>query len=196
MLVTDAASIHERTGADRIMAAVRGGTGILQLRDPATRAGELLERALALRRLFPKTLLLVNDRVDVAQAANANGVQLPERSLPVKVARRLLGREALVGRSVHSVPEARAAAAEGADLLIVGTIYATPTHPERAPAGPLLLKAVAAAVDLPLYAIGGISVENAAECMRYGAHGVAVIRSIADAPDPEMAAGRLLAEVS
>jgi thiamine-phosphate diphosphorylase len=196
MLVTDAGSIHDQDGARRILAAVRGGAGVVQLRDRGAGSGELLCRAHALRCLLPETFFLVNDRVDVACAAAADGVQLPHGSLPVSVSRRLLGPQSLVGRSIHSVPEAQAAAAEGADFLIVGTIYPTATHPGRSPAGLLLLEAVAAAVELPFYAIGGITAQNAVECIRHGAHGVAVIRAVAEAPDPEIAAGRLLAEVS
>jgi thiamine-phosphate diphosphorylase len=106
-----------------------------------------------------------------------------------------VGPTALIGRSVHSLPEARAAAAEGADFLIVGTIYPTSTHPGQVPEGPVLLEAVAAAVSLPYYAIGGITAANAAECLRFGAHGVAVIRAIGEADDPERAARELVTAI-
>src|SRR5437868_1936316 len=96
MLVTDGATIGEQRGAERMVAALRGGVGIVQLRDHGAGAGELLARAQAVRRLFPKTLLLVNDRVDVALAAGADGVQLGAASMPVSVARRLMGAAALV----------------------------------------------------------------------------------------------------
>lgn len=195
MLVTDGAAIREQRGADRIAAAIRGGVGIVQLRDHGASAGELLARAQTLRRLFPETLLLVNDRVDVALAAGADGVQLGAGALPVAAARRLLGAAALVGRSVHAAAEARVAAAEGADFLILGTIYPTATHPGGAPEGPALLKTVAAGLPLPLYAIGGITAANAAGCLRHGAHGVAVIRAISAAPDAEAAARQLRAAI-
>ncbi len=193
MLVTDAALVSQREGGERIIAAVRGGVGLVQLRDRSASAAELLARAAALRRLLPETLLLVNDRVDVARVAAADGIQLGRGSLPVPAVRHLLGPGALIGRSVHSVAEARAAEAEGADFLIVGTIYPTATHPDRTPEGPMLLQAVAAAVPLPLYAVGGISPANAGECTRHGAHGVAVIRAISEAEDPERAARALIA---
>src|SRR5437868_6443055 len=111
MLVTQASGIDEGEVAERMAAAVRGGVGIIQLRDRDAGAGELLARAEALRRVFPATCLLVNDRVDVAAAAGAAGVQLGAAALPVSAARRLLGAGALVGRSVHSVTEAESAAA-------------------------------------------------------------------------------------
>lgn len=195
MFVTDAAGVSTPEGAGRFAAAVRGGVGVVQLRDPAAGAGELLRRADALRGRLPSTLLLVNDRVDVALIAGADGVQLGSRSLPVPAARRLLEPGALLGRSVHSAAEAVSAEAAGADFLVVGTIYPTATHPEAAPAGPALLEAVAAAVRIPFFAIGGITAANAGECVRRGAHGVAVIRAIAGAPHPEAAARQLLAAV-
>ena len=188
MLVTDAARLGDPKGAERLAAAVRGGVGIIQLRDRSASAEELLARAQRLRGAFSETCLLVNDRVDVAMAVEADGVQLGAGSLTVAVARRLMGASALVGRSVHSVPEATAAEAEGANLLIVGTIYPTATHPGKVPEGPELLEAVAAAVRVPFYAIGGITPAHAGDCIAQGAHGVAVIRAIGEAADPERAA--------
>ena len=195
MLVTDGAAVGEEVGARRIAAAVSGGVGIVQLRDRSAPSGELLARALILRRLVPGTPLVVNDRVDVALVVGAAGVQLGAGALPVAEARRLLGRRALIGRSVHSAAEARAAEAEGADDLVVGTVYPSDTHPGRVPEGPELLEAVTGVVRVPFYAIGGITAETAGECVRRGAHGVAVIRAISAAADPEMAARRLWAAV-
>jgi thiamine-phosphate pyrophosphorylase len=191
MLITRAAGVEAGVGLDRIAGAVRGGVGIIQLRDKEAEADELLARAVVLRAAFPEVCLLVNDRVEVAAAAGADGVQLGASALPVAAARRLLGAGALVGRSVHSVAEAEAAADEGADLLVVGTVYATASHPDRAPAGPALLSAVAAAVALPLFWICGVTAENAGECLRHGAYGVAVIRAIEEADAPEQAAREL-----
>jgi thiamine-phosphate pyrophosphorylase len=193
MLVTDAASVGEAAGARRIAAAVSGGVDIVQLRDRSASAADLLARAQILRRLLPKTLLVINDRVDVALAVGAAGVQLGAGALPVGEARRLLGRRALIGRSVHSVAEAVSAEVEGADYLVVGTIYPTDTHLSKAPEGPELLEAVARAVRLPFYAIGGITAETAGECVRRGARGVAVIRAISEATDTEHAAHELRA---
>jgi thiamine-phosphate pyrophosphorylase len=193
MLVTDAASAGDATSAQRIEAAVTGGVGIVQLRDRSALAAELFARAQILRKLLPKPLLVVNDRVDVALAVEAAGVQLGTGALPVAEVRRLLGRRALIGRSVHSAAEAVSAEVEGADYLVVGTIYPTDTHSSKAPEGPELLEAVARAVRLPFYAIGGITAGTAGECVRRGAHGVAVIRAITEAADSEQAAHELLA---
>ncbi len=196
MLVTDAAAIREPREAERIAAAVAGGVGIVQLRDRAAGEAELLERAQLLRRLVPDTLLIVNQRIDVALAAGADGVHLSGNAMPVGRARHLFGQEALIGRSVHSATAAQAVEADGADYLIVGTIYPTATHPGRVPEGPQLLRAIAATSRAPLYAIGGITAANAGVCVRHGAHGVAVIRAIGEALDPEAAARQLMAAVS
>jgi thiamine-phosphate pyrophosphorylase len=193
MLVTDGQFPAHPAGANRLTAAVSGGVGIIQLRDRAAGAAELLERALRLRRLLPETLLLVNDRVDVALAAGAGGVQLGAGALPAPAARRLLGPGALIGRSVHSAAEARTAEGGGADFLVVGTIYPTTTHPGKVVEGPELINTVAAAVQVPFFAIGGITAATAGECVRRGAHGVAVIRAIGEAVDPRAAARDILA---
>jgi len=190
MLVTDAIGIEQNRGTAWIAAAVRGGVGIIQLRDRAASADELLSRARALRRVFPDVCLLVNSQIEAAAASGADGVQLGVGSPPVSEARRVLGAKALVGCSVHSIEEAAVAAA-GTDFLVVGTMYVTASHPGKAPVGPGLLSAVAAVVSVPLYAIGGITAENAGECAARGAHGVAVIRAIAEAADPERAAREL-----
>jgi thiamine-phosphate pyrophosphorylase len=188
MLVADGVGVEDERSLGRIAAAIRGGVEIIQLRDRAAPAADLLGRAQILRRAFPTVCLLVNDRADVAAASGAEGVQLGAGALPVSAARLLLGPEALVGRSVHSVGEAEAAAAEGADLLVVGTMYPTASHPGKAVEGPELLAVIASSVALPLFAIGGIDAARAKECRARGAHGVAVMRAIAEAADPEQAA--------
>lgn len=125
--------------------------------------------------------LVINDRVDIAGVAGADGVQLGRRSLPLEVARRHLP-DARFGVSVHSVDEARAAAE--ADWLVVGTIYETPTHPGRLGAGPAHLGRVARVVHRPLIAIGGLTPERVGPVRDAGASGVAVSRGIWGAADP------------
>ena len=175
--------------------AVSGGVGMVQVREKSLSTGELYELAAKLRLVTQgKALLIINDRVDVALAVDADGVHLPSDSLPACVVKKLGGGRLLVGRSVHSVEEAVAAEDEGVDYLIVGTIYGTDSHPGRPPSGPGLIGAVKARVRAHVYAIGGINASNAGEVMRAGADGVAVIRSILGAPDPGIAA-REIAEI-
>ena len=175
--------------------AVSGGVGMVQVREKALSSGDLYQLATRLRIVTQgKALLIINDRVDVALAVDADGVHLPSDSLPICVVKKLGGGRLLVGRSVHSVEEAVAAESDGVDYLILGTIYGTASHPGRPPSGPGLIEAVKARVRTHVYAIGGISVSNAEEVMRVGADGVAVIRSILGAPDPGNAA-REIAEI-
>ncbi|HYW06198.1 MAG TPA: thiamine phosphate synthase [Longimicrobium sp.] len=130
-------------------------------------------------------LLLVNDRVDVALAAGAAGVQLGRRGLAPEDARMLLGPERTVGVSVGSLDEARAAA--GADFLLAGNVFTTPSHPGRPGIG---IERIAEMVALgrPVVAIGGVTAADAGRLRRAGAAGVATIRGIWDAPDPTRAA--------
>jgi thiamine-phosphate pyrophosphorylase len=137
--------------------------------------------------------LFVNDRLDIALALNATGVQLGMGSLPVSAARHL--RPAWwIGKSVHDLAEADAAKAEGADYLLVGPVYATPTHPDRAPLGLEPLRAIAR-LGLPMIAIGGVTAARAHEVKAAGAHGVAAIRALWDAEDPAAAARQMLEEL-
>ncbi len=129
--------------------------------------------------------------IDVALAVGADGVHLPEDGLPVAAARRLLGEDKLIGCSVHDVTGALQCQQEGADFVHVGTLYATASKPGRAPAGPELVRNVAAAVDIPVIGVGGISTQNAPTVMAAGAHGVAVISALLDAPDTSEAAQAL-----
>jgi thiamine-phosphate pyrophosphorylase len=139
----------------------------------------------------PPLRLFVNDRLDVALAAGALGVQLRDDSLPVAEARRLRS-DWWIGRSVHSLLEAQAALASGAGYLVVGPMYPTSTHPDATPLAIDALRAIAL-LGLPVIAIGGVTVDHVAELRRAGAHGVAAIRALWDAPSPGDAAGAMLA---
>ncbi len=169
--------------------AVAGGVTMVQLRERDMPAGELLQTALRLKRVVRgKALLIVNDRVDVAIAADADGVQLPENGLPTLRARGLLGKYAVLGRSVHSADAAVEAGREGAEFVIAGTIYKSPSKPEQKPAGPSLISEITKAVSLPVLAVGGITPEKVADVVNAGAAGVAVISAIAKGADPKAAA--------
>ena len=164
-LVADAASGLE---------AIDRGANVLRLRDPGAPVRRLEEEARRLIRAVAGPVL-VSSRVDLALATGAAGVHLPERDLPVAGARRLLGQDRLLGRSVHSLGAAREAAEEGADYLVFGPVFATASHPGQRPAGLRALAEVAAAVPIPVLAIGGIDAERAEACRREGAAGFAAI---------------------
>jgi thiamine-phosphate pyrophosphorylase len=183
MLIVAAADVTSRP--DVITIALASGVDTLQLRDRRASGSALMAAAQALRTLTREhgAALLVNDRIDVAVAAAADGIHLPAASFPTATARRLLGAQALIGRSTHSPAEAEAAAAAGADYVVLGPIFATPSKEAFGP--PLGVDALAAAHPTrPLIAIGGIDTTNAAAVHKAGAHGIAVIRAILDAKDP------------
>ncbi len=174
------------------MAAVQGGVDMVQLRKKDLPGRALLEVGQRLKQAIDgRALLIINERVDVAQACDADGVQLGEDGLPVPVVRRLLGAGKLIGRSVHSVEAAMQAESEGADFLVVGTIFTTGSHPGAKPAGVELLGEVAQQVTVPFLGIGGITSDNVPEVMRAGASGAALISAILSAPDPRGAAAHI-----
>ena len=142
----------------------------------------------------PTVRLFVNDRLDVALATRASGVQLSSSSLAVGDARRLEPAW-WIGRSVHDLAEAAAAQAEGADYLLVGPVFATATHPDRPPIGLDALRAVAR-LGLPTVAIGGVTPERVREVRHSGAWGVAAIRALWEATEPEEAARRMMTELT
>ena len=191
-LVTDRTVGDADTLVPRVAAAVAGGVDMVQLREKDLPGGRLLDLALSLKEAVgDRALLMVNERVDVALAAGVAGVQLGEDALPVTDARDILGREFLIGRSVHSVEGAAQAVAQGADFLVVGTMYATRFHPGTAPAGPNLVRDISRRCQALLIGIGGINSRNLGEVLMAGAGGIAVITSILDSPDPEDAARQL-----
>ncbi len=156
---------------------------------PARRIFEIASE-LAKRAETVGGMLIVNDRVDVALAARAQGVQLGARTLPVGTVRALTG-DLAIGCSAHSVVESAHAEEEGANFVFAGTIFPTASHPERAPAGTGLLEECVAACRIPVLAIGGVTVEVLGDVMRTGAYGAAVIRAVWHAPDPVHAAEQL-----
>lgn len=190
-MVTDRRLGDEATLVGRIADAVAGGVDLVQLREKDLPGGRLLELAHRINEVIGgSALLVINERVDVATAA-ADGAQLGEEALPIPEARRILGPDSLIGRSVHSLEGARQAQDQGADFLLVGTMFASRTHPGDEPAGPELVRAINAQCSLPLIGIGGIEVSNAGQVMDAGASGVAVISSILASPNPKDAARRI-----
>jgi thiamine-phosphate pyrophosphorylase len=139
---------------------------------------------------------LIDDRVDIALACGADGVHIGDRDLPVAVARRLLGPEAIIGATARDPDSGQARVRSGADYLGVGPTYATTTKdglPD--PIGPVGVAAVAAAVDVPVIAIAGISLEHVAEVMATGAHGIAVVGAVSRAVDARQMTVDLLAAI-
>ena len=169
---------------------MRGGADVIQWRDKSASDSEFLTTAQLLRRATRKQgrLFIVNDRVKVALQVHADGVHLGHEDLPIRSARSLVGDSMLIGRSTHSLAEARSAEEEGADYLGVGPIFPTPTKPEYQPVGVELIRQVASVIRIPWVAIGSIDLKTVPLVLSAGAHRVAVVRAVVAAPDPESAA--------
>ncbi len=193
-LVTDRTQTLDRPLVQVIDQALRAGLRAVQLRekDLDTRSVlRLAEDLLCLTRAG-KSLLLINDRVDLVLALGADGVHLPAGSMPVAVARRLLGPDRFIGVSGHSADEVLAAGSEGADFAVLGPIYDTPS--KRAYGPPIGLRPLEEAsrrTTIPILAIGGITLSRIGEVRRAGAFGVAVVSSILSARDVESSTRRL-----
>ena len=193
--VTDDRVVGEGRFAERSgrLAAAAGPELAVHLRTRLLEGNALLRLAREVRAAIEPygSWLVVNDRADVARAAGAQAVVSGRAGLATEEVRRAAPGLA-VGRSVHAADEVRAAAAEGADFLIAGSVYATASHPGAAPAG-LGVVRDAAATGRPVIAIGGLTPERAAEVLAAGATGVAAIRALWDARDPSAAARSFLA---
>ena len=161
--------------------ALDAGITMLQVRGTQLSAHQLynLAQALCPRCQQYGVACIINDRVDVGLAVQADGFQLGQRGLPIAVVRDLVGPDYLLGASVHSMDEARTALAQGADFLLAGTIFASRSHPGEPARGPQLLRSIKQSYpNAILLAIGGVTPENASEVMAAGADGLAVISAI------------------
>jgi thiamine-phosphate pyrophosphorylase len=166
----------------------------VQLREKDCSTREFIEQGLTIKKFLKdhSVPLIINDRVDVAQAIKADGVHLGQTDMPLGLAKKILGESMIIGISAESVQNAIEAEKGGANYLGVSPIYATPTKSDTAPAlGLEGLKEIRKAVRLPLVGIGGLNTKTAAEVIRNGADGVAVVSAIVAADDPETAAGDL-----
>ena len=192
-LVTDRRRCAGRSLEEVVGAAVDGGVGLVQLREKDLPAAQLYALAERLRDITTdRALFFVNDRFDVALAAGADGVHLPENGLPVAAARTVANSRLLIGRSVHTVEGAVQAESDGADLLIAGTVFATTSHAEALPRGPGFLKHLGDRVGIPFLAIGGVTAENIESVISHGASGAAVVTAITESEDPERASRHLV----
>ncbi|MDQ3459377.1 MAG: thiamine phosphate synthase [Deinococcota bacterium] len=193
-LVTDRRSAGNRPILDIVRAALRGGVTAVQLRDKEATTRETLELGRALRELTRETgvSFIVNDRVDLVLALDADGVHVGQDDMPAEIARKLIGPERVLGVSAASVAEARQAERDGADYLGVGDVFGTLSKPDAGrPIGLEGLAKVARSAAVPVVGIGGITLENAVSVLGAGAAGVAVIAAVVATPDPKGAARRL-----
>ena len=193
-LVTDASLLKGRDLADTVEASVRGGVTLVQLREKALDTKSFMAEARLLkRRLAPYGVpLIINDRVDVAMAAGADGIHLGQSDMPPADARRLLGPDAIIGLSLETVEDAGQLQEIPVDYVAASPVFSTPTKTDTAlPLGLEGVRAIRRATSLPLVAIGGIHAGNLRDVLAAGADGAAVVSAILGAEHPETAARAL-----
>ena len=193
-LVTDRRWLGERTLGDGVEEAILGGVTLVQLREKEISSKEYLELAQRVKEVTDRhdIPLIINDRIDIALAIDADGVHLGPDDLPVPLARKLLGGGKIIGSSAASVDEALLFQAQGADYLGVGAVFPTATKLGTEKVGLEDLRGIKSAVHIPVVAIGGINAENAKPVMETGVDGVAVVSAIMNQTDIREAARQLL----
>lgn len=194
-LVTDRTQTGGRDLLWVVEQALDGGVKAVQLREKDLDGRDLYELAEKLKALCSvrRAKLFINDRIDVALAVDADGVQLGSASMPIGAARELLGEEKLIGASAHSLAEARVAEQAGADFILFGPVYFTPSKAAYGtPQGIEPLRVVVEKLSKPVYAIGGIKPENIGAVKRAGAWGVALVSAVIAAEKPREAAREIL----
>ncbi len=199
LLVTDRHQTKGRSLVPLLQRVFSVAAPIIQLRERDLSASDLVSLAREVRAVTNSggSQLLINDRIDIALALDGVGVHLRSNSLPVSIARRLLGTDRLLGLSVHSIEEAVEAESQGADYVILGPIYETPSKQAfGAPLGIQTLGKACRAVRIPIVGIGGVTAARAREMRQAGAFGVAVITAILGAEDVESATRELLDAVT
>ena len=170
--------------------AIKGGADILQFRQKIGTTREIIEICREIKRLCEDSdvMFIVNDRVDVAIASEADGVHLGQEDFPIPLARKLLGETAIIGGSAVTLEEAQECLSEGADYIGFGPVYPTTSKNDAGPVtGIEILKEVVNTISIPIIAIGGVTVENTPEVIRAGAQGIAVISAVCCQENPEQA---------
>jgi len=167
--------------------AITGGADVIQFRDKSMPTEQLIETAKKINKICSKAgvLFIVNDRADVALLANADGVHLGIEDIPLKEARKLLGKNKIIGGTAHNIKEAKEAERNGADYIGFGHIYSTASKLKlTSPVGTEKLKYAVKTINIPIFAIGGISLSNIEEIIKTGVYGAAVIGSVVKSTDP------------
>jgi thiamine-phosphate pyrophosphorylase len=193
--IIDSQALNRRSHIEVANQLIRAGVKTIQLRDKLRSKGELLPIAQQLKNLCSEhgVLFIVNDYLDLVLATDADGLHVGQKDLPVKVARKLLPIDRILGCSVNTVDQASAAESDGADYIAVGSIYPTASKETAKVVGVEKLRQIRRVVSLPLVAIGGINKDNAAEVSAAGADSVAAISAILGAEDVEEAARQIIA---
>lgn len=192
-LVTDRKVLEGKDPARVLAGCLKKGLDMVQFRDKEADDREFLETAGRIKKLTAgKALFIINDRVHIALALDADGVHLGRKDMPVETARRILGKKKIIGRSVGTLKEAFSAQKKGADYIAIGAVFKTPVKPDYKIAGLKTLKQAVKKIKVPLVAIGGINETNIRQVIAAGVKRAAVVRAVIKANDPGLAVKNLL----
>lgn len=189
-LVTDRELMSCKTIEESVSLAIEGGASVVQLREKNCSSREFYELALRVKKITePRNVpLIINDRIDIALAADADGVHLGQSDIPCREARKLLGADKIIGVSAALPEEAAKAQADGADYLGVGAVFSTQTKTNTRPVTAEIIKRIRSAVTIPFVVIGGIDPENIRSLYGLGINGAAVVSAVVSKPDITAAA--------
>jgi thiamine-phosphate pyrophosphorylase len=193
-VLTDTVLQSRFTHTELTRLAIAGGADTIQFRQKQGSTGEMIEVARNMKRLCAEAgvTFIVNDRLDVAVAAEADGVHLGQEDFPIPMGREILGKDRIVGGSAATMEEAQKCLSEGADYVGFGPVFPTSSKDDAGPvSGIEILKQVVEAISVPIIAIGGISAENTSEVLSAGAHGIAVISAVCCQENPQQATSGL-----
>lgn len=194
-LVTDRELMSCSTVEESVERAIAGGASVVQLREKSCGSREFYELAVRVKRITAalNVPLIINDRIDICLAADADGVHLGQKDIPCTIARKILGTDKIIGVSAALPEEARQAELDGADYLGVGAVFATSTKSDTRPVTPEIIRQIRAAVDIPFVAIGGINKNNIPQLYGLGINGAAVVSAVVAQGDIEAAARKMRA---
>lgn len=194
-LVTDRELMSCPTVEECVERAIAGGASVVQLREKSCTSREFYELAVRVKKITAalNVPLIINDRIDICLAADADGVHLGQKDIPCAAARKILGRDKIIGVSAALPEEARRAELDGADYLGVGAVFSTSTKSDTRPVTPEIIRQIRAAVDIPFVAIGGINKNNIPQLYGLGINGAAVVSAVAAQQDIEAAAREMRA---
>ncbi|MCU0651176.1 MAG: thiamine phosphate synthase [Candidatus Omnitrophica bacterium] len=177
-------SLSRRGDIYDVRRAIRCGVSVVQYRNKTGSSRAFYEEALKMRRICSDVLFIINDRIDIALAVDADGVHIGQDDMPLKAARKILGPKKIIGVSVRTYGQARTACRDGADYLGVGPIYSTQTKPDaERPTGAGLIRRIKKEFDIPVAAIGGIALANAREVIDAGADAICAISAVVASRD-------------
>ena len=192
-LVTDHRNTTDEEFLNIIEEAIKGGTTIVQLREKTASTKEFYQLALKVKEITSKydVPLLINDRIDIALAVDSDGVHIGQDDMPADIARKIIGKDKILGVSASTVAEAKKAEADGADYIGSGAVFPTATKDDADSVSKLQLKEIVHSIDIPVVAIGGITLENADTLKDTGIAGFSVVSAIMSADNPREASQKL-----